>query len=194
MLKRFRARLGAVPVGRWSDILAFGAGLCVLVCDLPRAVATTTKQDALSALASALDADELTRATIARQVGADTLLAALHQGEDIVLRLAAVRCSPYLGDPDRALPDLVQIARGSDPELAPAAALRLFLIAQSLMQRGVVQEIALDSVGETRRELLALAEDRSAIDTIRVLAGQASFLLGQLLAREGEGATRSKGA
>lgn len=186
MLKRFRVRLGGVPAGRWSDILAFSAGLCVLVCDLPRALATTTKQDALSVLASALDADELTRATIAREVGPEALLAALQQAEDVALRLAAVRCSPYLGDPDRALTHLVQIARGRDPELAPAAALRLFVIAQSLMQRGARQEIALDSVGETRRELLALAEDRSAIDTIRLWAGQASFLLGVLLQQLGQ--------
>jgi hypothetical protein len=155
-------------------------GLCLLVCDLPQALATTTKQDARAVLASALDADELARATIPRQVGDDTVLAALHQAEDIVLRLAAVRCSPYLGDPDRALVDLTQIARGTDPELAPAAALRLFWIAQSLMQRGAAQELALDSVSETRRELLALADDRSALERLRLLAGQASFLLGQL--------------
>jgi hypothetical protein len=184
MLKGFRARLGVVPAslsrGSWSDILAFGLGLCVLVYDLPQAFATTTKQDARAVLASALDADELVRATIARQVGDDTVLAALRQADDFALRLAAVRCSPYLGDPDRALSDLTQIARGSDPELAPVAALRLFWIAQSLMQRSGAREIALDSVSETRRELLALADDRTALERIRLLAGQASFLLGQL--------------
>jgi|GEM_PF-4420961 len=188
MLKGFRARLGVVPStiprSSWSDILAFSAGLCVLVCDLPQANATTTKQDALALLVSALDADELTRATIARQVGAETLLEALHQAEDIALRLAAVRCSPYLGDADRALAPLAQIARGSDPELAPAAALRVFWIAQSLMQHGTDHEIALDSLREAQRELLALADDRSALGRIRLLAGQASFLLGQLLARQ----------
>ena len=186
MLKGFRAGLGVVPArpprGRWSDIVSFSVGLCVLFCDLPRASATTTKQDALALLASALDADELTRATIARQVGDETLLAALHQADDIALRLTAVRCSPYLGDSDRALVDLTQIARGSDPELAPAAALRVFWIAQSLMQRGRDREIALDSVREARAELLELADDRSALERIRLLAGQASFLLGQLLA------------
>lgn len=186
MLKGFRARLGVVPStiprGRWSDILAFSVGLCVLVCDLPRARAVTTKQDALALLVSALDADELTRATIAQQVGAETLLEALHQPEDSALRLAAVRCSPYLGDADRALGTLAQIARGSDPELAPAAALRVFWIAQSLMQHGADREIALDDVREARAELLALAEDRSALETIRLRAGEASFLLGHLLA------------
>jgi len=187
MLKGFRARLGVVPAdlrrGGWSDILAFSVGLCVLVCDLSRASATTTKQDALTLLVSALDADELTRATIARQVGDDTLLGALHQAEDSALRLAAVRCSPYLGDSDRALADLTQIARGSDPELAPAAALRVFWIAQSLMQHVAEREIALDSVRASQAGLIVLADDRSALERIRLLAGQASFLLGQLLAR-----------
>jgi hypothetical protein len=185
MLKRFRARLGVVPAGpprgSRSDILAFVVGLCVLVSDLPRARATTTKQDAHALLVSALDADELTRATIARAVGADTLLAALHQAEDVLLRLAAVRCSPYLGDADRALSELTQIARGSDPELAPAAALRVFWIAQALVQTSTHPEIALDSIRETQRELLALADDRSALERIRLHAGQASFLLGVLL-------------
>jgi hypothetical protein len=191
MLKGFRAWLGVVPstvpsrIPRrsWSDILAFSVGLCVLVCDLPRANATTTKQDALALLVSALDADELTRATIARQVGAETLLESLHQAEDIALRLAAMRCSPYLGDADRALVELAQIARGSDPELAPVAALRVFWIAQSLMQHSVDREIALDSVMDARAALVALAEDRTALANIRLLAGQASFLLEQLLAR-----------
>jgi hypothetical protein len=191
MLKGFRARLGVVPstiprrIPRrsWSDILAFSAALCVLVCDLPRANATTTKQDALALLVSALDADELTRATIARQVDAETLLEALRQAEDVALRLAAMRCSPYLGDADRALVELAQIARGSDPELAPVAALRVFWIAQSLMQHSVDREIALDSVMEARAALVALADDRTALANIRLLAGQASFLLEQLLAR-----------
>lgn len=188
MLKRFRAGLGVVPAslprGSWSDIVAISVFLCMLFCDLPRASATT-KQDALALLVSALDADELVRATIARQVGDDRLLGALHQTEDTALRLAAVRCSPYLGDPDRALVDLARIARGSDPELAPAAALRLFWIAQSLMQRTPGREIALDIVNAARGELLALADDRSALDRIRLLAGQASFLLAQLLERDG---------
>ena len=189
MLKGFRARLGVVPAnlsrGSGSDLLAFGVCVCMLVCDPPPASAMTTKQDALALLASALDADELTRATIARQINAETLLAALHQPEDVALRLAAVRCSPYLADADRALIDLTQIARGSDPELAPAAALRVLWIAQSLMQHSADQEIALDSVPEARRELLELADDRTALANIRLLAGQASFLLGQLLARAG---------
>jgi hypothetical protein len=190
MLKGFRARLGVVPSSlsraRWSESLVFSAGLCVLFCDPLRASATTTKQDALAVLASGLDADDLTLATISRQVGDDTLLSALHQGEDIVLRLAAVRGSPYLDDPDRALSVLAQIARGSDPDLAPAAALRLFLIVQSLMQRGAGEEISLDSMSETRRELAALADDRSAIAQIRLLAGQTSFLLGVLLEQRGQ--------
>ena len=183
MLRRFHAKLRGVPAvfprGRRFDILVCTAGLCALFCAAHRAHATTAKQDAQAALASALDADELVRATIARQVGDATLLSALHQTEDVALRLAAVRCSPYLNDPDRVLGELAQLARGSDPELAPAAALRVFWIAQALTQRGAFER-SLESVGAARRELLALAADRSALERIRVLAGQASFLLGQL--------------
>jgi hypothetical protein len=146
-------------------------------------LATTTKQDALAMLASAVDADELTRATIVRHIGDDTLLAALHQAEDNVARLAAVRCSALLSDPDRALPALSAIARGRDPDLAPAAALRLFQIAQALLQRGEDREIERGSVQAARSELLGLADDRSAIAAIRLLAGQTSYLLGVLLAQ-----------
>lgn len=188
MMKRFRAWLGVVPSnpprGSRSDILAFSVSLCVLFCDPKQASATTTKQDAYVQLARALDADELTRATIVRHVGDESVLAALQQSQDLALRLAAVRCSPYLSDPDRALMPLTQLARGTDPELAPAAALRLFWIAQWLMQHSAGREIALDSVRETQRALRALADDRTALERIRLLAGQASFLLGQLLQPE----------
>src|SRR5689334_13137115 len=92
------------------------AGLCAAFLSTASAHATTTKQDASRLLAAALDADELTRATIAHELGDTRVLDALAQREDVAARLAAVRCSPYLNDPDRALRGLSEIARGRDPE------------------------------------------------------------------------------
>jgi hypothetical protein len=54
------------------------------------------------------------------------------------------------------------------------------------MQRGAGEEISLDSMSETRRDLVALADDRSAIGQIRLLAGQTSFLLAVLLEQRGQ--------
>lgn len=190
MLKRFRVWLGFVApspaTGRRRVALGFSVGTVTALLGASVVLAATTKQDALVLLASAVDADELTRAAIARQVGDDVLLGALRPSQDSLARLAAVRCAAQLGDPDRALPDLSAIARGRDPELAPAAALRLGQIAQALVQRGANLEIELDSVRATRAEMSALAEDRSAIGTIRAAAGQTSYLLSVLLAQLGE--------
>jgi hypothetical protein len=181
MLRCFRSLRGfALP--HLSTVVLV---LCAVHFSAAGALATTTKQDALRLLGAAVAADELTRATIARQIGDDTLLTALHQVEDVVLRLAAVRCSPYLSDPDRALRDLTLLARGRDPELAPAAALRLLQISQALVQRAASCELPRDSVRDARSELLALADDRTALAQIRVYAGQAGYLLGEVLAVEG---------
>lgn len=158
------------------------AALCAAFLSTATAFATTTKQDASALLAAALAADELTRATIAHELGDTRVLDALTQREDLASRLAAVRCSPYLNDPDRALLGLAELARGRDPELAPAAAQRLFQIAQLLLQTRARRDIAFDSVRAVQREAATLAEDRSAIAMIRMAAGQASYLLGELLA------------
>lgn len=158
------------------------AGLCAAFLSATTAFATTTKQDAASLLAAALAADELTRATIAHELGDARVLDALAQRDDVAARLAAVRCTPYLNDPDRALLGLSELARGRDPELAPAAAQRMFQIAQLLLQARARRDIAFDSVRTAQREASALAEDRSAIALIRIAAGQASYLLGELLA------------
>lgn len=184
MLKRFRIWLGFVaPSPARGLVFSVGIGAALLVVSV--VFAATTKQDALALLANAVDADELTRATIARHIGDDTLLAALHQADDVAARMAAARCSAHLIDPDRALTDLSELARGRDPDLAPVAALRLRQIAQALLQRGVNPEIDLDSVRAARLAMLALAEDRSAIAAIRADAGQTSFLLGTLLVQLG---------
>ncbi|HET8932654.1 MAG TPA: hypothetical protein VFN67_04400 [Polyangiales bacterium] len=186
MLKRFRVWLGFVAPSPARG-LVFSVGLGAALLSVSVVLAATTKQDALALLASAVDADELTRATIARYIGDETLLSVLHQPDNVAARLAAVRCSAHLRDPDRALADLSAIARGRDPDLAPAAALRLRQIAQALLQRAASPEIDLDIVRATRLAMLALAEDRSAIAAIRTAAGQTSYLLGTLLAQLGEG-------
>lgn len=190
MLKRFRVWLGSVAPsparGSGRVVLGFSVGIVAALLGASVVLAATTKQDALVLLAGAVDADELTRAAIARQIGDDTLLGALQPAQDSLTRLAAVRCSAQLGDPDRALPDLAAIARGRDPDLAPAAALRSSQIAQALVQRGANLEIDLDSVRATRVEMIALAADRSALDLIRTAAGETSYLLTLLLAQLGE--------
>ena len=189
MLQRFRSHFGHTLLGpvrpSWAALRILIVALCAALPVSSSAFATTTKQDASTLLAGALAADELTRAAIAHALGDESVLSALAQSEDVALRLAAVRCSPYLNDPDRALLGLAELARGRDPELAPAAAQRMFQIAQLLMQTRSHPDMALDSMRSTQRESAMLAEDRSAISAIRVCAGQASYLLGALLAQLG---------
>jgi hypothetical protein len=129
-------------------------------------------------LRSAVDADPLSLAEIAARIGDDAVLAALAQRDDVTLRLAAVRSAPFLRAPAAALPDLIALAQGRDPELAPAAARRMRAIAQALSVRPAgVREQYDEALAAALVALDALAADASAAHLIRVCAGEAAALL-----------------
>jgi hypothetical protein len=152
---------------------------CAVFLAVPGAAATA-KQDAATELIAALDTDELARATIARQIGDAVVLDALRHSDDPATRLAAVRLAPYLRDPDRALSMLAEIASGRDPELAPAAGLRLLQIAQELLLAGALLEGSPEGLRAALRAMVELSADPAAPDRLRLVAGQAAYLLGRL--------------
>ena len=63
-------------------------------------------------LVAVVDADPLELARIARHFTDGTLLTLLGPGTDTAMRLAAVRASPWLHAPERALAMLSEIASG----------------------------------------------------------------------------------
>jgi hypothetical protein len=117
-------------------------------------------------------------AEIAARVGDDAVLAALVQRADVTLRLAAVRSAPFLHAPAAALPALIAMAQGRDPNLAIAAARRVRAIAQALSVRPAgVREQYEDTLSAALEALAALAADATAAHGVRVCAGEASMLL-----------------
>jgi hypothetical protein len=164
-----------------SSVRAAGSLIAAAVTGLlaDSAVSATAKQDATPELMRALDNDELTRATIARRLGDEPLLDALSQTQDRRVRLAAVRCSPFLREPERALASLAAIASSRDPELAPAAGLRTRQIAQSLLL-AERQERDLSVVPSVARSLVELSRDPLAPDALRTTCGEAAYLLAAL--------------
>ncbi|HMI94750.1 MAG TPA: hypothetical protein VK509_25425 [Polyangiales bacterium] len=84
------------------------------------------------ALLSVLDADPLQLARVAQRFGDAAITPLLKPPTDTALRLAAVRASPWLHAPERALATLAEIAGGRDSELAPAAARAAQQISQQL--------------------------------------------------------------
>jgi len=155
-------------------------GLCALFLAGP-ARSATAAPDSRALLSAALAADDLTRATLTQRLGDTAVLAALAQHEDVMSRLAAVRCAPYMREPERALPALAELAAGRDPELAPAAARRLRPIAQQLALRAQAAEDERggEALLAVQRALLELAAAPGVLAEVRSCAGQAAFLLEQ---------------
>jgi hypothetical protein len=152
----------------------------VPLCAAPVAgvsAAPTGSPDTAS-LRSAVDADVMSVAEVAARVGDDAVLAALAQRADVTLRLAAVRSAPFLHAPAAALPELIAMARGRDPDLATAAARRVRAIAQALSVRPAgVREQYEDTLSAALNALDALTADATAARVVRVCAGEAAMLL-----------------
>lgn len=135
-------------------------------------------RDPTAALRAAADADDLTLAAVVAQVGDDAVLAALTQHEDVLLRASAVRSSPFLRSSALALPGLVEIAGGRDPDLAPMAARRAAAISRSVAERAPRgAEGEKGGLSGVSQRLRALADAEGTEREIRVLAGEASAML-----------------
>jgi hypothetical protein len=108
-------------------------------------------------LVAVVDADPLELARVAQRFGDLAIANLLAPATETAVRLAAVRASPWLRAPERALAALAEIASGRDSELAPAAA----RAAQQIAQR-------LDAAALARRECLTV-ELTPALVVLRAL-------------------------
>lgn len=136
-----------------------------------------------SPLSSVADADPVELARVVQRIGDSAVIAALAPDRPVVERLAAVRAAPAMRSPERALTALVEIARGRDSLLAPAAALAALRIATSLDADDLAAREALPGDIEAARSALeALAADESARPDIRRAAALAADALAHLFA------------
>lgn len=117
----------------------------------------------------------LDRAALAARIGDTAVLAAL-SSEDSVERLAAVRLAPFLTAKEDALPRLVSMIEGRDPDLAPAAALAAYRIARGLdgfdFARREVDVSALAPVRERLRVIGSLERLRPDLRRLAALASE----------------------
>jgi hypothetical protein len=124
-----------------------------------------------------LTADPLDVARVVARLGDDAVLAALASDEP-ARRLAAVRASVFLGAPEAALPGLVALAAGRDPDLAPAAAMALLDIARALTPDGLARrESDVAAFVAPRDAARRLAADATARPDVRRAASLASGAL-----------------
>lgn len=134
------------------------------------------------------DGDPMTLARAVARSGDDPVLERLGD-ESADNRLIAIEASPFLAEPELALPGLVLLARGRDPWLAPAAARALVSIADALSFDDLERrEADLETLDAATTALAELAEDETARADIRAAAGLAS---GQL--RSGAVPARASG-
>ena len=166
-----------MTAGRWHV-----TGIALLLTAPGHVVADPVQPvsaEAATQLRAAVNADELDVAALAARLGDDPVLTSLTEG-DTALRLAALRTTPYLVNKELALLPLVSLARGRDPDLAPAAARRVLAIAQALaLEETSVRELPRADLENLRRDLSSLANSSARRD-VRVCAGSAAQLLSTL--------------
>ena len=159
----------------------FGLVLCLaaaIVLAAQQVFAGPSTQDPSAALRAAVDAEDLALAALVAQLGDDAVLSALTQHEDVPLRLAAVRATAYVRASALALPALIEIASGRDPDLAPVAARRARALSQAIaLERGRRVESEFSTVEDLRKALSALSASEGTRADIRVAAGEAAALL-----------------
>jgi hypothetical protein len=88
--------------------------------------------DAAHALLAVTDADPLELARVVRRFGDGAILLLLDDAQPIATRIAALRATPWLRQPEDVLAVLARDVASRDAELAQAAARALLAIAQQL--------------------------------------------------------------
>jgi hypothetical protein len=127
------------------------------------------------------DAEPLELAGVVDRLGDDEVLARLAGAVPTYARLAAVRATPFLRSPELALPALAAIAGSRDPELAPIAARRAFVIAQALTLEGLaLREVQPVSLAPARAALARAANATRPRADLRLWLEQAVQLLAAL--------------
>ena len=156
--------------------------LAVLLIAIATRGATAQAVDPLVAIGSS---DPVALARIVERLGDDAVLARLaaDDGADVSAdaRLAAVRASVALRAPERALEPLAAIALGRDPDLAPAAARSILVIARALDPRDLdAREVMRAELAPALAAIAQLAADETARPDLRRAAAIAAELLGHL--------------
>lgn len=162
------------------------AGLAGLMCLGPGGAHAQPR--ATDPLALVVSGDPLELARMVDRLGDDAVRARLGEagadtaGLDPAIVLAAVRASPWLHAPEEALPRLVEIAAGRDPDLAPAAMLAIVRIAEALDRPTLdAREASDEAITASLAPLAALADDATARADLRRAASRAAALLGALV-------------
>jgi hypothetical protein len=132
-------------------------------------------------LLAVTDADPLELARAAARLGDAAVLARLADARPRELRLAAIRATPFLHAPERALAPLAAIAGGRDSVLAPAAALAGLRIARTLDGLALDRrECAPTELHDARTAWDHVARDETARADIRRAAESAVAALSAL--------------
>jgi hypothetical protein len=149
--------------------------LAALRCAGPSASAQE-RAAAPAPLEATLTADPLDVARVVARIGDDAVLEAL-ASDAPARRLAGVRAATFLGAPEAALPALVGLAAGRDPDLAPAASIALLDIARALTPEGLARResdaAALVPARDAARRLAADATARADVRRAAALAAGA---------------------
>lgn len=133
--------------------------------------ASAQPEDPLAAVDD-IDPIELRRAV--DRVGDDAVLRRVDAGE-----LLGILATPHMAEPELALPTLVELARGRDPWLAPAAMGAILDIAERpLIEEMERREREPTSLAPALSGLAALAADESARHDMRAAAALARAQLG----------------
>ncbi|MFO0695585.1 MAG: hypothetical protein U0230_18635 [Polyangiales bacterium] len=142
--------------------------------------AATHADDPAPSVRPAADALELSRR--ARHAGDADVLARLSPDRGREERLEAVREAPSMRAPEAALELLVELARGRDPALAPAAALAIDRIT-SVLDRPALEAREVDprSLAGVRDSLRRLEADTTARPDLRRLAAFSAARLSELV-------------
>jgi hypothetical protein len=151
------------------------------VCSLPsRATAQPVHSPAAcaTALAGVPDADPLEFARAASRCGDRELLAWIASAESSSARFAAIRASPFLVAPERALPTLVSLLLSRDSLLAPAAARAALEIAGDLTPDLLVaRESPASELSAALSTLQRASETPHLRVELRMMAARAAALL-----------------
>jgi hypothetical protein len=112
--------------------------------------------------------DPLELARLVFRIGDDAVIESLSEGTRADARLLAVRAAPQLEGPERAIEALAAIAGGRDPDLAPAAAQSLLVIAHALDPQALdAREVMREELTPARVALSHVEADETARADIR---------------------------
>ena len=169
------------------DHSRFPAALVVTVAGLALLVAWATARGLVRAkeplpapdqLAAIADADPLELARAVRGLGDEAVLQRLDPGQPVEIRLAAIRSTPWMLEPELALQALARELSGRDPDLAPAAARAAVRIAWSLDPATLLRrEADMEGLSFVRRRLVEAGKNELLRPDIRLYTFQAAEML-----------------